>query len=715
MMQNRYPGKCSSCKANLNAGEGFAYKLQNAWKQVCNSTACMKNLGVTTPSTERKITTDGYVIMPYDPNAITLLRSLPGAKWEPNSKRWAFSTKIENLPRVIEIAQQLNLDIPEELKKQAQEGTKESQAALARAEAICSNNHKLFPYQKDGVVFLALHNKALLADAPGVGKTVQSIVALEKNDAVLLIVPAAVKYNWQDEFIKWRPEFKITICEGRKSFTLPQPNEVVIINPDILPSWQNDNKEIEIPNDVVQQLGNISLIADECHAYKNFRANRSQKLKQIAKHCKRVWFLTGTPLMNRPQDLYGVLDSGDMQVLGSWTKFVSLFNGFKNSYGGYEFGMPGPEVPERLKTIMLRRLKEDVLKDLPAKVFKDIKIDIDKETGKVLDDVIIKAAVNKKLITEKAKKPDANYLMDMLDETDLPSFEEFSRIRAMLAESRIPAMIEIIESYEESETPLVVFSAHRKPIDSLSSRPGWGIITGDVSSEDRRNIVKDFQDGKLKGVGLTIAAGGVGITLTRASNELFVDLDWTPSLNAQAQDRLHRIGQKAESILIMQLVSNHPLDRHIHELIKFKTELAKKSLDEKFEYKQSENKIELKEETEEQLQQRINEENSKSRKDYFRFRIEQVADRELAKVSNIPLPALTMEKKQVLLEALQYLAGNCDGAQTKDGVGFSKPDAAIGHWLAETGMDPDDDKSFRILERILCRYKKQLSSFSIWD
>ena len=108
MIVNRYPGKCQSCGKALAQGEGFAYKNGYRWYSVCSSSACHRRLGLQAPvpeaKQERKITEDGFVVMPYDRDAIVLLRALPGARWEPETKRWKFSTKPCDLPRVVEIA-----------------------------------------------------------------------------------------------------------------------------------------------------------------------------------------------------------------------------------------------------------------------------------------------------------------------------------------------------------------------------------------------------------------------------------------------------------------------------------------------------------------------------------------------------------------------------------------------------------------------------------
>lgn len=706
MIVNKYKGKCQVCKKELIAGDGFAFKSDNKWSSVCNSTACIRHVGLKTIE-ERKITEDGYVVMPYDPDAIVLLRSLPGAKWEPNTKRWQFSTKLSDLSRVIEIAEQMNLSVPSSFREKINNGTPEILAATKRAEGTYGNK-KLYPYQKEAVNFLAFKDRALLADDMGLGKTCCSLLALPENVPVIIISPASVKFNWETEINIWRPEYKVTICEGKNSFSFPNNGEIVIINYDILPVWLKDKEEIS--EEIKEKLSKIYIIADEFHLVKNYKASRSQKVKQLGKHCKVLWALTGTPLMNRPQDLYGILDAGGMPALGNWNKFVGLFNGYKNKWGGYEFGMPGPEVSERLKRIMLRRLKSDVLKDLPDKVYKIIEVDINsKDILNNLNNFIIKNAINNGLVkNEKDAKSNWDKVISELETTDLPSFEEFSSIRALLAKSRIPAMLEIVESYEESSVPLIVFSAHRAPIDELGNRDGWKVITGDTKANERRDIVIDFQAGKLKGIALTITAGGVGLTLTHASNMLFIDLDWVPGNNLQAEDRFRRISQKANSLLIMHMQSKHPLDRHVQNLIRKKMDLMSAALESsvliKTEY-QSKN-ITLKEETDEELSIRIKSAEIETKKKYSKMRLEGIIEREKLKVKETPEPELDNHRKDMLIEALEYMLSRCDGAVKRDAIGFSKPDSVIANWVLDSGMD--DDLSFRTLERILVRYRRQL-------
>jgi hypothetical protein len=540
--------------------------------------------------------------------------------------------------------------------------------------------------------------------------TVQALVALPENERVILIAPAAVKYNWKEEASSWRPDYKLHVCEGRNSFKMPERGEVVIINYEILPDWLTPKsvpgkkyKEAVLTSEQVQCLKETTLIADEAHRAKNYKAARTQKVTELSKVCKRVWFLTGTPLMNRPEDLYGVLQAGDMRVLGSWDKFVGLFNGYRNSFGGYDFGIPSPEVPERMKRVMLRRLKTEVLKDLPPKTYQRVDVPLDSDTIKKLNKFLVEAGMD----------PKSESLQKQLELSDLPGFESFSKIRALLAQSRIPAMLEMVEEYEESQTPLLVFSAHTAPIEALADRPGWAIITGDTPAEKRFQIQTDFQAGKLKGVGLTVGAGGVGLNLTHASNVLFVDLDWTPALNIQSEDRACRIGQTSDKVLIKRMCSNHPLDLHIQKLLEWKLEMAFRALEASIKFKPLKKRplvqdIKIVEESDEELAARIKAAENDANREVALGKLQLVASREAVKVNDVPEPPLTPSRKAMLKEALEYMAGRCDGAIEKDGVGFNRPDAAIGHWIHDTGLRDEDELPFRVLERILCRYRRQL-------
>ena len=386
------------------------------------------------------------------------------------------------------------------------------------------------------------------------------------------------------------------------------------------------------------------------------------------------------------------------------------------------FGSPRPEVPERLKRHMLRRRRSEVLKDLPAKRYKTIRVNgLDKGLQREMDEATresLRAAVERLGYEgEQAEQKLAGSLDELLRETaaagglDLPDFRSFSALRAKLAQARIPALIEMVESYEESETPLVVFSAHRAPVLALAERDGWEVVTGDTSPERRQQLVQAFQAGELRGLALTIQAGGVGLTLTRAAHAVFVDLDWTPAMNLQAEDRICRIGQQAEGLLIVHMVSDHVLDRHIQRLILKKMRLIQQAIEKEISFTKPREfaQPELFEETAEQLAARIRTAEEQVEREQATSRVHAILGREQAK-SQIPEPDRTAERKALIRGAISWLSERCDGAMTRDGQGFNRPDAAIGNWLARTGMPEDDDTTYRVAERIVSRYYRQLGA-----
>jgi SWI/SNF-related matrix-associated actin-dependent regulator 1 of chromatin subfamily A len=729
MIPNKYDGSCIACRVKIGIGQGFAYHDGYRWRQVCKSAACHKQIGLDKEqeAPKNRLTESGEIIMGYDPNAIPLLRSMPGARWNPDKKRWTVSIKPSDLGRVIEVCEKLKISVPDSLRKASDEGTADSQEADQRSERLRSDGKGLFPFQKIGVKWISLHDRALISDEQGLGKTLESLLSLPSNQRVIVVCPASVKYNWRNEANLWRPDYKVLVVKTKNDFVLPEEGQIVIINYDILPDWLSPKKEknedgteskrktYHIPEEYKVILSQLTVIADEIHFCKNHQASRSAKFVGLQKHSKRCWGLTGTPLMNRPFDLWGVLSAiGCTKQFASFPKFIELFNGSVNEWGGYEFGLPTVECSERMKRVMLRRLKTEVLKELPAKTYQTIMIDeLSAKDKKVLD-------LCAKELTEDDEEGTIEEKISRIDLDSLPSFESFSKIRAMIAASRIPAMLEIVEEYEESETPLVVFSAHRAPIDELAKREGWAVITGDVKPEERTEIVGKFQDGELKGVGLTISAGGVGLTLTRASHVLFVDKDWTPGNNMQAEDRLHRIGQ-VNSVLVKTMVSNHPLDIHVHNLIEYKMEMARRALDASYSYEAKDaigtmsRPIDLIEETQGQRDERIRRATTDAEKAIARDKIKAITDRESSRVAHVEEPKLTEEKKQLLIEALGYMNSVCDGAKKKDDMGFNKADTGIARWFGMAMLTSEDDDLYRTLERILVRYKGQLSSFGIWD
>ena len=457
----------------------------------------------------------------------------------------------------------------------------------------------LYPFQKIGVEWLVSRRGALLADDMGLGKTIQTLTALPDNVPVIVVGPLAAIGVWADELPKWRPEMTFSKVD-RNDFHWPAPGEAILCTYGSVPGIDEFARFGAIGQGTV-------LVADEAHKLKGSKTIRTQRFRDVSTRVRdnagRVWLLTGSPILNSPPECWAILQAAGLgnEAFGSYATFCRVFGAQQDRWGKTIWGKPSAEVPEMLRKVMLRREKTTVLKDLPPKTYRHMTVDIaekfEDELEKCIDQLTLhipsiydwlRAGPN--VYELDAPKPGTSRPDPVVTSKEIlaaresllkesgGNFEKLSQMRELLSKAKIPAMLNIVEEYEEQNEPLIVFSAHRAPIDTLAQREGWAVITGDVSGEDRQRIAREFQDGKYKGLALTIEAGGTALTLTRASNILFVDRHFTPKLNEQAEDRAVRIGQ-TNAVIVTILVANHYLDRRLAQIVAEKTRIIKGSID----------------------------------------------------------------------------------------------------------------------------------------
>ena len=439
----------------------------------------------------------------------------------------------------------------------------------------------LYPYQRKAVEWLVSKDRALLGDQMGLGKTPELLCALPRMARALICVPASLKFMWRDEVDFFRPDLTPVVLKGRASFRWPEPGEAVIFNYDILPSVRKRGRRLEIdPDDwpdLVDELpANVHLLADEAHYLKNGKAKRSQKFRTlchaILKQEGTAWLATGTPIMRSPTDLWHILRAGSMELdaFRSYPNFQKLFKAEKGEYG-MVYGEPDASVPELLKRVMLRRVRLDVLPQIPPKTYHKIAVEgIDRKTQRACDEVL-------ELLEQAGVELSwATLNTDLSEDTLL--FSKMAAARAALATAKIQHMKEIVKNFEEEQEPLVVFCSNRPPIDLLGERPGWAKIVGGMDAEERNRIVREFQAGRLNGVACTIQAGGVGLTLTRANHLLQIQLGYNPSENEQCEDRICRVGQEADKVVIHHMIADHELDERVTQILLDKQRVIKASI-----------------------------------------------------------------------------------------------------------------------------------------
>jgi SWI/SNF-related matrix-associated actin-dependent regulator 1 of chromatin subfamily A len=414
------------------------------------------------------------------------------------------------------------------------------------------------PFQLEGAKYLSSGKKRLLFDDPGLGKTLQALIAAASKfpAPVLVICPAYVKSTWLAEAKKWGLPHTCQVLKGKNSFAWPKPGECVITNSDILPD-DVDRFMWQAPRECI-------IILDEAHMYNSQSAARSKKVaalrKAVVANDGSVWGLTGTPVMSYPEDLWGMLSVLGMEqdVYGRRTSFDMYFRKRLINVGGFwksVWGEPLPDAARLLSQHCLGRSRLVVSPEIPRKDYQTHEVSVTASSSR----------------------------FDEMSDEDLEIVLKSGGGASMagdrhgLAVQKAQAAKDWIVG-ESSTHPLVVFSYHKDAVEMFNEVPGWAVITGDTPMSKRDALVQSFQAGSLLGLAGTIGAMGVGITLTKSYHAVFIDRDYQPSANIQAEDRICRIGQ-AMPVVITDLTCNSKLDTRVFSILKKKQDIITASVD----------------------------------------------------------------------------------------------------------------------------------------
>lgn len=544
-------------------------------------------------------------------------------------------------------------------------------------------------FQKAGIWF-AKDKDTLIADSMGLGKTVQAIGVLNLHDEyenVLVICPASLRLNWMREMNKWMVKPRTIGYVERNDY--PENTDIVVINYDV----------VERHLDKINSRDWDLLIIDESHYLKNPKAKRTKAILGDGKghagiKAKHKLFLTGTPILNRPVEIFPLINALDPD---NWPKFwpfgLRYCNGHKNSFGWDFSGASNlQELQERLRsTIMVRRLKEEVLTELPPKRRQVIELPPtpkitsllkkEKDAWERQEDVIRKLRVAVELAKVNGTKEEFSAAVRNLNEGITASFSEMAVLRQEIALEKVPYVVEHVKDIAETGEKVVIFAHHKSVVAALKEALGDEAVTlvGDTKLEDRQAAVDAFQnDPAIKYFIGSIKAAGVGITLTAASNVVFAELDWVPGNLSQAEDRAARIGQRF-SVLVQHLVMENSLDAKMAKTVIDKQEIIDKALDVEIEVEPS---IEI---------------------DLTALKLPSYEKIEKeAKEANF-----TEEEKEELLTKLRILASfDADMAREQNNVGFNKMDSMIGHSLAQ--QDRLTDKQALVAKKLVTKYRRQL-------
>ena len=431
----------------------------------------------------------------------------------------------------------------------------------------------VFEYQARGVqeIIMRLHQYkcALLADEQGLGKTIQvakligdvftdSVLNMKGGQKILIICPASLKLNWRKELFDWceavERSLDIQVITSSKDWIYTD-SRIVIVNYDLL-TKEHIKSEIK-------KAGFYMCICDEAHYLKNAKAARTKEVATIMKRIHYNVALTGTPILNKPIELYSLLKClKATDLLKPYDTYRPYAFRYCNAFGGmWGFDTSGAsnlnELNKRLRsTIMIRREKKDVLEQLPNKSYQIIPLEADKKCKEICE------SLSKLNIEQLAEKP------------ELGSVGEIAKLRHELALSKLDDCIVHIKDIMEYKQKLVVFAHHRAVIEKLAEALkefAPVVFDGNTSMTNKNKAVESFQnDATCKVFIGQIQSAGVGITLTAADTVVFVESSWVPGEVEQAVDRCHRIGQKSNVLAQFLTVSGSVDEVMLHSIVKKK-------------------------------------------------------------------------------------------------------------------------------------------------
>ena len=443
------------------------------------------------------------------------------------------------------------------------------------------NSVALYDFQRVGVEFLIRAKRAILGDDMGLGKTAQALIACKEinSNQVLIICPNTLKYHWQTEIDKWTPNQHVSVLRGnykKKKEKIEGFRSGYLVT---------NIESVRRPPAKLRKRGLIdylltvrwdTVIVDEAHSIKNRESNQTQGIYRLASVAEYVYLLTGTPIMNRVDELWSPL-----HVIhpGRWLSFwpfvkrhaIVYRHQIRVARGKYRtvWAIDGkPTRPEELRAeiapVFLRREKEEVFPDMPPKIYQKVWLDMEGEQLRIYRE-----------FEEMA-------MAEINDETTVITtgiLAQLVRCKQVAVSPglvggrpegvKIDALIDILRGTDQKA---LVFSQFAEAIKLVAERLktediNHVVFIGETKEKDRDNIIKRFQTNPEIQVFLaTTQAGGVGITLTAASLVIFLDKQWTPAANEQAVDRT-RPHMQTRSVQIIELLARDSVDEMIEDVL----------------------------------------------------------------------------------------------------------------------------------------------------
>ena len=391
---------------------------------------------------------------------------------------------------------------------------------------------QLFPHQEEAKQFLLANRRCILADQPRVGKTLPAAAAALQHLPAIIVCPAIAKTVWEAAFNKLDPSVPVKVINGKKQAAEIICSGVTIVNYDILSS-------------VTTFSGIKTVVFDECHRLKNNKAIRTKAAMLMMKKIDRVYALSGTPIPNRPIELWPILHGLGI-YRGGWFDFAARYAKMWSAPWGMDVSGASniPELKALMRPYVLRRKKEDIFMDYRQPQVSLVTFDLP--------------------IDKREQQFDADALV--ANPNALMAFEGLAEIMREAGMRKIKAASEFISDLLQSGEPIVVFAHHKDVVHGLveelkDHKPV--VVVGDTPSAKRTENIAAFQSGQTKVIVGNIAAMSEGVDLSAADTIVFVECTWSTSALEQASSRVENINKSGVKPVIYLLTIRASLDHNV--------------------------------------------------------------------------------------------------------------------------------------------------------
>ena len=519
---------------------------------------------------------DFVVMFDYSPAIISDIKLIPGRWFDSASKNWVIPGQSKRW--LDTLAQRYNFNYQGAETPSIFKNFSYVIPDMPELKVSIPLKMDLFPYQADGVQYLIDNKRAIVGDAPGLGKSAQAIAALIALNAfpALIICPSTLKENWRREVEKWTSKTAMILNDSIKNtwpyFFEAKLADIFIVNYESLAKYfvteinqpiGPDGKKAPLRLNHIKFSNKINLfkavVADESHRCKEIKTRQAKLVKGICSGKDYIFLLTGPPVVNKPKDLIsqlGILDR--LKDLGGYQNFQKWFCEADDRWRELNVLLR--------RSCFYRREKSDVLKDLPAKMRQAVMCNITtrREYNDALTDLADYLKRYKQATDDQIRRSMRGEIMVRI-----------GALKNISARGKITDVVEYVSDVVDAGEKIILFTHLREVQQQLKSFfPAAVTIFGDDDMAIRQRNVDAFQnDPRVQVIICSIKAAGVGLTLTASSRVAFVELPWHPADCEQCEDRAHRIGQ-TDSVQCTYFLGQDTIDEDIYRLIADKRDMS---------------------------------------------------------------------------------------------------------------------------------------------